>query len=962
MAELRGTILNKMLELLAGLHLPARCTMARTQTVCACLLAGFLAAPAAIADSVSGSVTDAANTVSFQGAVVSIEGREGSATTDERGRFRLSNVPAGTYTLVVSYVGAASTRIEISVPPEGLDLGDVAIGDAGLSGLVEEVIVYGQAAAFASALNQERAAINTVSVLDTDAMGQFPDQNVAEALRRLSGITVETDQGEGRYVVIRGMDPDLNSTSINGVRATAAEPQRALQLDVIPSDVLDGIEVNKSLTPDMDGDAIGGSINVKTLSAFSRKGPYAKARVEQSHNEIRDAWSPKASFAGSNIFELDGGRRLGVAGAVSWHDRKLQADNAESSDWDVADNGNDFLEEFQPRLYKVERERIGAVLNLDLDVSDSTALHLYSLYSRFRDTELRNRLTFGLDGLDEDTLTADRASYSEAEIERDTKGRDMRGQIAENLSISFGSDTQLDTWQIETNFGYSYARERTPDQVSGTWVAEFESGDGNIAPGQPVVTIDRSDPQVLVAESAFWSVLQDPSLYELDEIEHLNEKNEDTQFSFRVDATRDTGFGIVKFGAKARLREKKTNEDVGLWSGDGTWFLSDALLPDGGAAYGLPTSVDPVPDNSGERDILAGGTGLEFEDLDSRIDSNVADFIFDEDVYAVYGMTRWDNGPLSVTAGLRVEWTRLDSRGSITELIEEGDSYNGVTLDDDTVFITPVEEKNSYADFLPSVNARYEFNDDLIGRASVHRAVVRPRVEDVAYRVNIDGDEAELGNPSLDPFRAWNADVSLSYYPTDLSVMSAGFFWKKIDDFIFIQTIDDYEFAGRVFDEATVAQNGDQADGIGIELNYQQHFGFLGAPWDAFLVGVNYTYVDASATTVDGRKIDLPKQSRNIAGVVLGYDKHGFDIRLAMKYRDRYIDSLEGEGEDRYTDEHLQWDLTVKYSVTDSWLVYAEISNLGDEPTYYYSDRRNRALQYDEFGTTAAVGVQYNFR
>ena len=928
----------------------------------ACFVCFLLPAAPAVADSVSGSVTDAANTVSFQGAVVSIDGREGSATTDERGRFRLSNVPAGTYTLVVSYVGAQSTRIEISVPPEGLDIGDVVIGEAGLSGLVEEVIVYGQAAAFASALNQERAAINTVSVLDTDAMGQFPDQNVAEALRRLGGVTVENDQGEGRYVVIRGMDPDLNATSINGVRATAAEPRRALQLDVIPSDVLDGIEVAKTLTPDMDGDAIGGSINVKTLSAFSRKGPYAKARVEQSHNEIRDAWSPKVSFAGSNIFELESGRRLGIAAAISWHDRKLQADNAESDDWDVADDGNDFLEEFQPRLYDVERERIGGALNFDLDVTDATTLHLYSLYSRFKDTELRNRLTFGLDGLDESTLTATRADYSEAEIERDTKGRDMRGQIAENLSISFGSDTQLDAWQIETNAGYSYARERTPDQVSGTWVAEFESGDGNIAPGQPVVTIDRSDPQILVADSAFWSVLQDASLYELDELEHLNEKNEDTQFSFRVDATRDTGFGIVKFGAKARLREKKTNEEVGLWSGDGTWFLSDVLLPDGGDAYGLPTSVDPVPDNAGERSILAGGTGLEFEDLDSQIDSNVADFTFDEDVYAVYGMTRWDNGPLAVTAGVRIEWTRLDSRGSITQLVEEGDSYNGVLLVDDTVLISPVQEKNSYADFLPSVNARYEFSDDLIGRASVHRAVVRPRVEDVAFRVEIDGDEAELGNPSLDPFRAWNADVSLTYYPTDLSVLSAGFFWKQIDDFIFIQTIDDYEFAGRTFDEATVAQNGDQADGIGIELNYQQHFGFLGAPWDAFLVGANYTYVDANATTLDGRKIDLPKQSRNIAGVVLGYDKHGLDIRLAMKYRDRYIDSLEGEGEDRYTNEHLQWDLTVKYSVSDSWLVYAEVANLGDEPEYYYSGRRNRALQYDEFGTTVALGVQYNFR
>ena len=553
-------------------------------------------------------MTDVGNTVSFRGAVVSIEGREGSAITDERGRFRLSNVPAGTHTLVISYVGTASTSIEITVPPEGLELGDVAIGEADLSGLVEEVIVYGQAAAFASALNQERAAINTVSVLDTDAMGQFPDQNVAEAVRRLSGVTVETDQGEGRYVVIRGMDPDLNSTSINGVRATAAEPRRALQLDVIPSDVLDGIEVNKSLTPDMDGDAIGGSINVRTLSAFSRKGPYAKARVEQSHNEIRDAWSPKASIAGSNIFELEGGRRLGVAGAVSWHDRKLQADNAESDDWDVADDGNDFLEEFQPRLYKVERERIGAVLNFDLDVSDSTELHLYSLYSRFQDTELRNRTTFGLDGLDESALTPTRMSFSEVEIERDTKGRDMRGQVAENLSISFGSDTQLDAWQIETNVGYSYARERTPDQVSGTWVAEFASGDGSIPDGQPVLTIDRSDPKILVADSAFWSVLQDASLYELDELEHFNEKNEDTQYSFRLDATRDMDFGIVKFGAKARLREKKTNEEVGLWSGDDAWFLSDALLPDGGSAYGFPTPMDPVPDNSRR----AGHTGRRF--------------------------------------------------------------------------------------------------------------------------------------------------------------------------------------------------------------------------------------------------------------------------------------------------------------------------------------------------------------
>jgi len=915
-----------------------------------------ISAPAAVADNVSGAVTDVRNTVNFEGAIVRIEGLEGSATSDARGRFRLSNVTVGSHTLVISYVGAGDTRFEIDVPEGGLVMGDVAIGGEAL----EEVIVYGQAAAFASALNQERSAVNVISALDTDAMGQFPDQNVAESLRRLSGVTVENDQGEGRYVVIRGMDPDLNSTSINGVRATAAEPRRALQLDVIPSDVLDGIEISKTLTPDMDGDAIGGSINIKTLSAFSRKGAYAKARAETSYNELREEWSPKVSFAGSNIFELSSGKRLGVAAAISWNDRQLLADNNEADDWEEAGNGADFIEEFQPRLYTIDRERIGGTLNFDLDVSDSTTLRLYTLYSKFTDTELRNRLTFKLDSLDEATVTNQFAEYGEAELERDTKDRD---QTAENLSISFGSETQLTNWLIETTFGYNYAKEETPDQVEAVWVAEFIPGDGIIPPGAAtVLSLNHSNPQVPVVESAFESLLYDDTLYELDEIETKDEKNEDTQYSLRLDMGRDTGFGSMKFGVKARWREKKTDEEIGLWSGDGTWFLSDVPNPGGGDAYGFPQEMNPVPDTQGIRDILAGGTGIDFEAIDAEIDSNVADFIFDENVLAVYGMGSWDIGPLVITAGIRVEWTDLDSRGNIVELVEEGNNGpDGMPVAEDTVFVTPVRETNSYSDILPSINMRYEFRENLIGRASAHRSVVRPRVEDVAFRAEVDGDEIELGNPLLDPFRAWNVDASLAFYPTELSVLSAGIFWKSIEDFIFIQTIDDYDFAGRTFDEATIALNGKDADVLGIELNYQQHFGFLGAPWDAFLIAINYTYVDTEATT-DDRKVNLPKQSRNIASFMLGYDKHGFDLRLAMKYRDRYIDELEGEGEDRYTDTHLQWDLTAKYRINDSWLVYAEIANLGNEPEYYYSGRRTRVLQYDEFGTTSALGVQYNFQ
>ena len=858
----------------------------------------------ALAQNVTGEITDPGRTVAFPGAIVRVEGLPGSTTSDERGRFRLGNVPAGSYTLIVSYVGTEDTSISIQVPEEGVDLGDVVIGATSVAAL-EEIIVVGQAAAFASALNQERSANNLVSVLDTDAMGQFPDQNVAESLRRLTGVSVETDQGEGRYVVIRGMDPDLNSTSINGVRATAAEPRRALQLDVIPTDLLDGLEVHKTLTPDMDADAIGGSINVKTLSAFSRKGPYAKARAESSVNGLREEWGPKLSFAGSNIYEMDSGRRLGIAGALSWHDRAIQADNNEADDWEVSDNGNDFMEEFQPRLYTVERERLGGALNFDLDISDATTLHLYTLYSRFTDTELRNRVTFGLDGLDEDTITATTADYTEVEIERDTKGRSFQGQIAENLSISLGSETQLESWLVETNLGYSFAREETPDQLSGTWVAEFESGDGPIADGQPVLTIDRGNPRIPLVRSNFFSALHDPSLYELDELEHFDEKNEDSQFSLRLDATRDAGFGSIKFGAKARWREKSSDEEAVFWSGDDQWFLSDALLPGGGAQYGFPNQVGPVPDNLIERQIFADRVGIEFEPLDTQLDSTVSDFTIDENVFAAYMMGTWETGRATIVAGLRYEQTELDSRGNEVELIEE-DQHGPGNPPEDTLIVNTVQSSRSYGDLLPSANIRFDFSENVVGRASIYRSVVRPRVEDVAFRVAIEDGEGELGNPALDPYRAWSIDASIAFYPTELSVVSGGVFHKRIDDFIFVQTLDDYEFLNRTFDEAIIALNGEEeATVLGFdEFTYQQHFGFLGAPFDAFLVGLNYTYVDSEGNTGD-RDINLPKQAGNIGSFTLGYDKHGLDVRLAMKYRDSYVDELVEPGLDRYTADHF---------------------------------------------------------
>jgi TonB-dependent receptor len=935
-----------------------RCALRRLGVAVALALGTAAAVPGVWAQQLTGELVDSARSTVFEGAIVRLQELDISTRTDERGRFRLTNIPPGSYTLVISYVGAPEARMPVTVTANGLELGEIALG-AGETAewlQLEEVLVHGQSAAMAGAINQQRAADTVKSILDSDTMGQFPDQNVAESLRRLSGVTVENDQGEGRYVVIRGMDPDLNATSINGVRASSAEDRRALQLDVIPTDVLDGLEVQKSLTPNMDGDAIGGSVNVKTLSAFSRKDMFLKTRFEGGYNELREDWSPKASVAFSNIFELPDERRLGIAAALSFQDRKLAADNFEADDWEQADNGADYPETFEPRYYLVDRQRIGAVLNLDYDLSATTTVFMRSLYSEFEDTEARYNQTYGdLTPLADESVVSGVADFGFAEIAMGTKDR---VQTAENLSISVGSDSVWERWSLSSNFGFSYGEEREKSSVESTWVAEFETGADGIADGSPVMTLDSSNSSRLLVASDHFDLLRDPSRYELDEIVFEQTLIDDTQWSLQLDATRHFDRVALQFGGKARLREKVSNPDAEVYGGDDVFTVADVLNPNAAADYGFPNRLEPFPALGGVRDILRSGEGIAFDPIDSLLGSVSDDWTVEEDIYAGYGLIRYDSGRAVVVAGVRLEYTDFSSRGNLVELYEEGAELNGTVLEDDLVTVTALNSTNSYTDVLPSVNVRYEMTDSVVARAAVSRSVVRPLFEAVASRVAVEDNEASVGNPDLEPYSAWNYDLSLEYYPSEISVLSAGLFYKSIEDFIFTQVFEDFEFGGRTFDEVEVAQNGDDAEVWGLELNYQQQFGFLPTPFDGFLVSFNYTYVDSDASFAE-RDIPLPKQSDNIAGFVLGYEKYGLDLRLAMSYRDRYLDEIVEEGLDRYTDAHNQWDFTAKYRFGDNWMMYAEVINLNDEPAYYYAGSKTRPLQYDEFGRTTVVGVQY---
>ena len=318
---------------------------------------------------IEGQVSSSAGGTYLKGAVVRIAELKLEVVTPADGRFVFASAPAGSYDLTVNYIGFSPYSARIDVWD-----GETTRHAVAFVRPLEEMVVYGkQTASTAAALNQQRAADGIVSIVSATDIGQFPDRNVSEALQRVSGVFLERDQGEGRFVGIRGIDPNLIVTTINGVNVPTPEnDKRSVALDVIPSELLSALEVSKSITPDMDGDGIGGSVNIKSASAFDSPGKKLSANAHASANPLQNETSPKLALIYSDTFSLgDGEENFGVAAAVSWFDRKFGSENIETDGgwFDDLEREDDVefkgAEEIKQRDYVVNRERLGLAANFD---------------------------------------------------------------------------------------------------------------------------------------------------------------------------------------------------------------------------------------------------------------------------------------------------------------------------------------------------------------------------------------------------------------------------------------------------------------------------------------------------------------------------------------------------------------------------------------------------------------------
>lgn len=901
---------------------------------------------------VTGRVKEGVRGVSLDGAVVILNGYQ--VTTGRDGGFRISGVAPGRYTLRIDYLGYQGREVEIDV---GADAGvrlDVTLQSTAVMEL-DRIQVRGTRDAQALALNQQRTAINYTNVVSADLLGQFPDNNIAESTQRIPGVSIERDQGEGRYVTVRGAPKEFTTVSIDGVQlANPDSASRGVELDTIPADVISALEVTKALTPDMDGDAIAGNINIRTQSALDRDGMTLRASAGMGRYELGNGDNERYNATLGNRFGAD--RNVGVLLSASHSRQGRFTDNVETLYQDLGD-GRIVPAAVEIKDYEGVRTRTGVTGRFDFRIDPGNLLYFVASDSTFEDREFRDNLIMELERHTDDsgqtTGTAGRATFDK-ELRERTYDKNIR-------TFNLGGEHFVgDQWKIDWQASRSRATKETQPRMQYVFRSTV----------RPELAYDYTN-----HDFPTWTIIGQPdapatgvdlpeSWFGFRRLNDRYEYNRETEDALRLDFERQQALlgdsGTMKFGLRSRMREKSFDDE--------RYRNSDA---DDFAALGITMSdmlCDGVSNNFGYflagrrfcRDIFDRHAGpLRDSENHGRLipDSLIGDYTAEEDVHGAYVRLDAEWEQLTLVTGLRYERTRLEGAA--------------IQFDEDEEVIVPMRSSRDYGHLLPSVHLRYEIDADTIWRASYSTGLNRPDFHRTApFRVfadDSDGDnaiiEVEAGNPDVEAAYAHNLDLSLERYLRPLGLVSAAVFYKRIEHPLFVATSTEVQPDGsRV--RTTRPENGDSGRIYGAELAWQQTFDFLPAPFDGLGVYTNYTYANSRADLpFDGGSTELPGTSRNNYNVALSYDKHGLTARLAYNYRSRFIQAFDVTSPELnvYWDDRESLDFSVGYALTPQWRLFGEVNNITDTDQVRFQGERARVLEMENFGRSWLAGVRFEY-
>ncbi len=823
---------------------------------------------------------------------------------------------------------------------------------------LEEIVVTGQRLSQKRALDFKREAVRILDAVSADELGRLPDKNAAEAVDRLPGVSITIDQGEGRFVSIRGVSPTLNNLTINGISAGSPEADsggRLAPLDVIGGDLLQRIEVIKAPTPDMDAQGIGGTINVVTPS------PLQNDNALFGNLEVR---AGDQEFGGDMPYGLEftvGGRtedrRWGYLVGASYSERDFITRGIYPDDWREFElDGVTTRAPLNDKHNRYGLERTRRALNATIEFSPSAGNTYFAraYLSSFDEDEERQRTEHQFNR----SITA---LFPDGGISGDDNRREQELRVEEKdkefRNLALGGNNVLGAWTLDYQLQFNDNSQTEPHV---NW--EFRGGDY----GPDTWRID--DRGFTTIEGGGQDLL-DPSFIEFRRLRFQdNETDEQSvigSFDARLDGLWGDREGYLKFGFKAADTDRENDGRRTRFNpGSEDWFLGPAGLVTGqfsnpvdGTPYrGL--RIDPALAAAFFAQNQNNPAFFEFDAEDTFEQEFQSDYDIDERIIAAYGMASVAIGPATLVGGVRVERTSVDAVG--------------FRRDVDTLSAVAVTDEGSYTNVLPALILTIPVLDNrALIRAAWTNTVGRADYNQLAPISVLDRDgtlgSLTIGNPDLEPRQASSFDLAFEYYFEDVGIFSAGVFYKDIDDFIVSRSVtqDNFTFEGELFERFTTRtfENADSANLRGFELNFQKQLAFLPGVLSGLGVTMSYAYID-SETQVAGRDGDFPllNQPDWTRSFALTYQKGPIQAALSIDESDSFLTSLEGNSElDLFEGAYGRVDFKASYAF-DAYSIFLEWQNINNEPSIEFQGGDERQLtRFEEYGETLYLGFNARF-
>ena len=941
--------------------------------------------PATDPGSISGQIRDGISQVAVAGVLISSSGHAFAPThSDNSGNFAVPSDTSGTCMLVFSYSGYLTDSLSVALTKEPVRLAPVLMWHATES--LGKSIVVGKSEGQAKALNKQRNADNLKNVISSELIEKLPDQSAADALQRVSGVSLQREQGEGRYVQIRGTESRLSTVTINGQSIASPDGKtRATALNIIPSDQLAEIEVSKVLTPEMDGDAIGGTVNLVTSTAKD-KNLALKLNLTPGYSALAETpiWQGSASIGK----RLLGNEALGLIVGGSYYKSEKETDGI-SMHWDTtvyktiipdpSQKACDYLNNLQYRQSNKTNERIGASAKIDYRFSPVSNGFVSASYNKFTTQEYQRSLAFSIIGDDSRPEQSNFYVIRAVPVTRSLRDRLREQDIA---SLTLGGSSIVQKLKLDGSATYSDAQNSEPNRVDIPFMAKFDVKYSVTDPDNPTYfpfnTNAYNGSKFTGTPVFLWDTRFDnPSVYTTSgiKIENKNshEKTVAGQLNAMIPFDLFSGTLEMKAGVKATEHFKDQTVDYTNYIAAADSLVRQQNLSNflsgysNGDFYNSRYSLNMMPDPGLVRKFYIPPPG--YLRPDTALKANSPDpetYSANDRNGAGYVQAKLKSGPWLVIGGARLEYTSMYYVGYTDSLL-----YNTYQ------FTHSVDMYRNFIFALPMVLGRYSLTKEINLRASYTRSFSRPDWYDLVPHSIQSFDDAtgtttiDQGNPDLRPTTSNNVDVSFEYYNSPKGLLSAGLFFKQMKDYIFDVSNDNQAIGSKEMVTTYTKGNGNTANLAGLELNAQQQFTFL--PWflNGFGVNANYTYT-WSTTRVPGFSKDspLPGQSEHVGNAALFYEKYGFCGRIALNFQSYFIDEISSYTnnmsgdvlfQNSCVDNHTQLDCSLSQRITKHFTALLELNNLTNEPYKIYLGDPRHTEQREFYSWSGQGGIKMIF-